>query len=213
MAFSIGNQYQFSNLFIGGSLTTDVGNAGVSGWTGELDQMNDGKTQYYNINKSPGYNNREIVMADSSDIIHLSGGGWNPGTYTTTDVSGGVGTVGGILYKNDNGDQVLVTGGAKVDTSDENAQSNKDALKADIDTIENDPTVFANAGSKTDGLVSAQEIQQAIDDHKFDSSPDKKNFWQGIVNVFTSFDNTKAGAADGVINVQDLVANGGVDQA
>jgi len=193
MSFSVGSNFLMSNFVAPGTFSTTTAPGGGAP-TGQMYQMNDGKSQYYSTSGT-AWGNSSLFLADAGDVIHLSGGGWDAGVDATTNVANGVGTVSGKLYTS--GDKkVFVAGGAKVDTSDAKAQPNKDALKADITTLED--------GKNIDGDINKDELTANI--NKFSGA--KKSFWESILQSFDSLKNDK-----GLINTDILANKDYVDQA
>jgi hypothetical protein len=203
MSFSVGSNFLMSNFVAPGTFSTTTAPAGGVP-TGQAYQMNDGQNQYFNTS-GIAWGNKSLIMADAGDVIHLSGGGWDAGVDASTDVANGIGHINGKLYtKGDK--QVFVYGGAHVDTADENAQANKDALNGDISAIENDATNLQKTNGVTDKTINKAEIQQALDDNKF--SGNKKTFWQSVLAGFDSYKNSL-----GLIDADQLAKYGFENQA
>jgi|GEM_PF-2715526 len=208
MSFSVGSNFLMSNFVAPGTFSTTTATGGGVP-TGQMYQMNDGKNQYFNASGT-AWGNSTLFLADGGDVIHLSGGGWDAGVDSTTTVANGIGTVSGKLYTS--GDKkVFVAGGAKVDTTDANAQGNKDALGVDLTTIQRTQGNMDAGGNPDDGLISASEVQRALDANKFSGT--KKTFWETVLAKFSDIDKAGNGKTDdGLVSVEDLAKSNYVNQ-
>jgi len=200
------------------------GTDGMVGGTGKIGsglyQLNQGSSTGDTISFGNGIGTHFLVAADSNDTVNLEGTGWKKSGSLTDSTTGITGT----LYKS--GDtEVLVSGTDKVNGADGStapeatSDTNRDNLNRDIDAIENSKTNKTGAGA-IDRVVTKDEVSNAIKDGTFDQAPEKKAFWQRIVDNFANYDKTwkdpfsngNNGGNDHLINAGDIAMGNQIDQ-
>ena len=189
------NQYATYNQWAPGKIGADASKPD-SYW-----QVNQGQADQVAISHAfaTGAAFNQVVACDGKDNVDLMDGDWkiqNDGNLVHDDASG----ADGYLYKDDRGDQVLISGidKNKIRT---NTFGHYNDVNGGLTDIENSPK---NSSGGKDGFVTADEIQNALDDNTIKG--DGRTYWQGVVNSL------KNDAAAGTNNTHSSTRKGGQGQ-